>query len=321
MAITLKQIAEELKVSPGTVSLALSGSPLVAPKTRDLVRKTAGKMGYKPSNLGRALRSGKSSLVGCFSSDASDSFFWELFLGMNRKLAERDYGLLFSSPRNETPEEIDRCISFMLEKNVDGVVFAGGFGTLQYRRIIPELEKRNIPFVFCSQNMKEENLPCIVTDDFTGGKIAVEYLARQGHEHILCQDTRHVPLRLRGNLAAADLNNVRCTLFHDASEVVSLLRSSGATAVTAYCDNEALKIINCLRKADFNVPEDVSVIGYDNLFFAGRSEFELTTIGQEHSHLGEGAIEMLFDFFDNKTPVLSRELQPEIILRNTVKHR
>jgi DNA-binding LacI/PurR family transcriptional regulator len=321
MSITIKQIAEKLKVSPGTVSLALSGSPLVASKTRDLVQKTADKMGYTPSNLGRALRSGKSSLVGCFSSDTRDSFFWELFLGMNRKLAERDYGLLFSSPRNETSEEIDRCLNFMLKKNVDGVVFAGGFGTLQYRRIIPELEKRKIPFVFCSQNMKEENLPCIVTDDFTGGKTAAACLAQHGHSSILCQDTRSVPLRLKGNLAAAAEYDLRYALFHDASEVVPLLRSSGATAVTAYCDSEALKIIKCLKNANFDVPEDVSVIGYDNLFFAGRSEFELTTVGQAHSLLGEGAIEMLFCFFDNNTPVSSRELQPEIILRKTVKHR
>lgn len=318
MTVTLKQIAEKLDISPGTVSLALSGSPLVAAKTRELVLETADAMGYKPSNLGRALRSGKSSLVGCFSSDARNSFFWELFLGMSRKLAERDYGLLFSSPQSADPKEIERCTNFMLRKNVDGIVFAGGLGTKEYVRIVPELRKRDIPFVFCSQHMEEENLPFVVTDDFAGGRMAVEYLAEQGHRSILCQETRNIPLRLQGNIAAAESCGLRYVSFREPDEIPGLLRTVRATAVTAYCDSEALKIMNVLKKENVKVPDEISVIGYDDLFFAGHCEFGLTTVAQKHGQLGEIAIEYLFDRFDGKNTLLACEVMPEIMIRNSV---
>lgn len=312
---TIKDIANELGISIGTVSLALHGSKRISQETIRKVQETAERLQYIPNNFGRGLQSGKSRLVGVFSDQLNISFYMEIFQGIGEKLTEKNYGLL-SSWGTDFPGMLD----LMLEKNVDGLIFTGMDILQHHADLLKKLERRKIPFIFCSQYIENEKYPFVVSDDFSGGQMAAQHLTDCGHRNILCQDTRTIPRRLQGNLEV--LNNtagVQYQVFYRAEELPELIRKHNATAVLCYSDDAALNAMYLLKSSGFRIPEDISIIGYDDLALAGREEFQLTTISQQKWRLGAETVQYLFDRFENRETESFRKLAVSLVKRKTVK--
>ena len=180
--------------------------------------------------------------------------------------------------------------------------------------------RRNKPVIFCSSIAPKKYIE-VITDNFYGGFLAVETLAEFGHRHVLgCTE---LPDRFKGNRAAARQYGLRLSRYHRIEDAVAILmKYRDITAVAAYSDHQALDIIYQLRQSGRRVPEDISVIGFNDGPMAARPEFQLTTIAQQRLELGRTAVRCLIGMIHtpDQHPV-SQYLKPKLILRNTVQKR
>lgn len=318
--VKLKDIAERLNVSTCTVSMALNDSPRVSRETIERVKAAAQTMGYRPNSIGRSLRTGKSMLIGCITVPFTVSFFAELAQAIGEKLTRHGYGMLNTWENDQSEDWLIRQLDFLLDRNIDGLVFMGGAG-LMLENFVRKIRNSGIPFVFCSQNCEQEGYPFVVTDDLLGGRMAAEYLLKMGHRKILCEFSRQVDLRLRGNLSAINaFPGAQSSVFYELDELPTLLKNIQATAIISYSDETAIQTLRLLRANGFRVPEDVSLIGYDGSDLSGLPEFNLTTIVQQRQELGYAAVEYLFQCLAGKSVPSSRLLKPELKCRGTVRN-
>lgn len=317
MAVTIKQMAKELGLSPASISLALRGKPRMSPETIRRVQELAKKLDYVQSNIGRALQSRQSRLIGYLLPGVTRTFYNEILQGAGEETAAHGYGLLVGWV-NPGDEHVEHQVNLMLEKDIDGLIISESNHLLD--PYLPRFTRRNKPVIFCSSIAPKKYIE-VITDNFYGGFLAVETLAEFGHRHVLgCTE---LPDRFKGNRAAARQYGLRLSRYHRIEDAVAILmKHRDITAVAAYSDHQALDIIYQLRQSGRRIPEDISVIGFNDGPMAARPEFQLTTIAQQRLELGRTAVRCLIGMIHTPDhhPV-SQYLKPKLILRNTVQKR
>jgi len=313
----LKKFAELLGVSRATVSLAMNDSPLVAESTKKRVQKAARELGYFPSPQGRALRRGRTNLTGCILPNLNNSFFATIFCGISRACAEAGYALL--SMHVEKTDDSLQTVRRMLEHGVEGVIFLAAPVGGAWQEL---LRQRQIPAVLYDAPVTP-GFPVVRSDDLAGGEMAMKHLLDHGHRRILCSSRREA--RLLGNRnAAAACPDARIIPFADPAELPELLKKRPRpTAVIAYSDDEAIEIMRLLRKNRFRVPEDVSVIGFDNMPYSEWEEFALTTVAQAQFASGTLLCETIVRAVEHRDPPPPECIYTPVrlIARRTVKKR
>ena len=310
----LKKFAEMLGVSRATVSLAMNNSPLVAEATKKRIQEAARRFGYFPSPQGRALRRGRSELLGCILPNLNNSFFATIFCGISRKCTETGYALLSMHVEKATDSALP--VRRMLEHGVEGIIFLASPKGDEWHKL---LKQRNIPAILYDAPVTP-GFPVVMSDDLSGGKMAMEHLLARGHRHILCSARR--PARLQGNRYAAQAYpDARIVTFDAADSVPELLgKHPEITAVTAYSDDEAIEIMRILKKTGRRVPEDISLIGFDNMPYSAWEEFGLTTVSQAQYHTGTVLCEELLRRIAGQQPFPECISLPlELIERQTVR--
>ena len=314
MAVTLKGIAGMLQVSPATVSLALNGSPLVAEETRSRILALAEQLDYVPNNFGRGLQSKRSRLLGYLTGTATISFWGAILESVGREAARHGYGLLTGWNSGEDGRSPDAQLQLLLEKHIDGLLVSLSAETM--RPYLAKLRKRGVPVLFCSGDAVRD-VAYVRTDYFQGGVLAAKHLLELGHRNLLC--CRREPERRDGNLAAAekypDAHVVGFDLDDDILKVLE--QHPEITAIIAYSDDHAVNLMYRLRHAGFQVPEDLSVVGFDGSWFAERPEFNLTTIVQRQQDLGRDAVCALLNMIERNKTTEQRMLAPELVVRST----
>ena len=311
MSITIKELAAALKVSPATVSLALNGDHRVAGETVKKVRKLAKELHYIPNNFGRGLQSRRSRLIGYLLGGVTSSFYNELLQGVGESCVKHQYGLL-TGIVSKNEESLAEQVNLFLEKNVDGLILSLNVP----EKIISLLERQNIPFVFCSNYPCSADGLCVKNNDYMGGRLAAEYLVKLGHRSFACCTGDKE--RLRGNLTVLQENSCdKPVLFGKAEELeASMKKTEHPTAIIAYSDFQAIKIVHLLAELGLKVPGDVSLIGTDDLWFAALPEFSFTTIAQPRKNIGEVSVELLLKKINGKEAE-SIFLSPELVVRNS----
>ena len=315
MPVTIKEMAKELGLSPAAVSLALRGKSRIAPETVRRVRDLAREWDYVQNNIGRALQSRRSRLIGYLLPGVTRTFYNEILQGAGEETAAHDYGLLVGWV-NPGDEHVEHQVQLMLEKNIDGLIVSENNHLLD--SYLTRFARRNTPVIFCSSHAPDGCME-VITDNFHGGFLAVETLAEFGHRNML--GCTMLPERFKGNLAAAEQFGIRISSYDLPEHAVELLlKDSSITAVAAYSDDQALDIIHQLRLAGRRVPEDVSVIGFNDGPLAERPEFQLTTIAQQRLELGHTAVQCLLEMIRNPgVRMENRYLEPKLVLRATTK--
>lgn len=312
--VTLKQLAERLSLSTATVSLALRNDPLIAEKTRRRVRELADKLDYVSNNMGRALQAGRSHLLGYLIHGVTKSFYNEVLQGAGDAASRTGYGLLVNWI---TPDGKDNFhqMEMMLQKNVDAIIISEHIGATD--SFVERFIRRGKPVIYCTGKAAPQ-CSAVVSDDFAGGRIAVEVLHRYHHRKILI--TPQWRSRFEGNLAAAGELGVETVSYDNSEEAVELIKKDPAiTAIAAYSDEEAMDIMYSLRKNNYKVPEDISIIGFNDIPVCSRPEFQLSTIAQQRQKLGECAVELAIDIIEKRksTPAMIK-LDTYYVERKTV---
>lgn len=332
---TLKDIAKIVGVSPRTVSSALSGTGRVSEAMRIKIKNVANELNYKPNLQARGLVQHKSYLIGTVFPYLNVSFFNEIISGIEEKASENDYDILLGNANLQTKKDGRFAIERMIRRNVDGLICSPDYREVN---LFKELKEKNIPTIQVMTNIDDLDLPFIGVDNICGGKIATNHLISLGHEKIGFIGTNRIHYseidsRNSGYLQALIENGIkldidRYTVKADQSikggydATLELLKKApDLTAIFASTDYAALGVIRALLSKGKKIPEEVSVIGFDDLDFASHQfVYQLTTVAQPKREIGLLAFDMFLDILAGKK-VENIILKPQLVKRTTTSQK
>jgi LacI family transcriptional regulator len=327
--VTIKDIAKAVGVSASTVSRALSDSPLVSGETKEQIRRVARQLGYERNELARALVKGSSGAVGLIVPDITNPFFSDIARGIGEIADRVGYGLILCN----TDGRIDRELTYvrlMRRKRVDGLLLCSITIDAPY---LLEVERGRTPFILISCLCLDSRLPYVITDDRAGARLAVEHLIALGHRRIgfiagpenvhASRDRRAAYIDVLREHAIPLVDAWQCfAAFTQAAgreagqRMVSL--AERPTAIFAANDVIALGVLEVAEGLGFHVPEDLSIIGYDDISYASLPRIQLTTVAQPAVEMGQIAADWLLSRIENPdTPPLQRVLRPLLVVRST----
>ncbi len=318
--VTIKKIAQELNLSPATVSLALNGSPLVAAKTRERVKAVAARLDYVPNNFGRGLQSRQSRLIGYICSSVRNSFNGEVIEAAGRTAAENDYGVLIGVS-GEKCEFFEQELQLFLEKHVDGILLTMDwvFDGEKFPDFIRKVTQRNIPVILVATDAVNCPFPVVNTDNYRGGYLACEHLAKLGHRKV-CYSVDSAPQhRGEGYAAAAGDYGMEIVSYPGWSAMIDgIVHDRDITGVLCNSDYSGIDMISALRHLGFRVPADISVMGFDDVWYAAHPEFNLSTVAQQRGELGQLAMKSLLKSIKTEAELPPIQLvEPQLIVRDS----
>ncbi|MGH3321486.1 MAG: LacI family DNA-binding transcriptional regulator [Streptosporangiaceae bacterium] len=296
MAIGIQDVARAAGVHISTVSRTFSAPHLVRAETRRRVIAVAEELGYRPNRAARSLATGRTQNVGLVVADIGNPYFPPLIKAAQAQAAARDYHV-FVADTDEDPL-VEEELVYALTKQVDGVLL--GSPRMSNRRVRELAE--NVPLVVVNRRVK--GVPAVLMDLRAGSRTAVEHLAALGHTRLallvgptgswLSSEMR------RGANAAARARDVTITVFGPsspteaggASAAGEILRT-GATGVLAYNDLMAIGLVEDLDRLGARVPDDVSVVGVDDIGASRLTRPKLTTVAMPTAAAGRTAIDIL----------------------------
>ncbi|MCD6318142.1 LacI family DNA-binding transcriptional regulator [Candidatus Aerophobetes bacterium] len=301
---TLKDIGKEIGVSATTVSRALNDKPDISYETKQKIKEVAERLGYSPNALARSLKAKKTGSIGVLIADIADAFFAPIVKGIENTAREMGYSIILCDTSEEYEQE-KIALEMMLEKRVDGLLITPS--QTEYKDIL-ELKRRKIPFVLIGRYFDLVESDYVITDDIKGAFSAIDHLIKKGHKKILfingpnyisSAKERLVGYKraLQENAILFDKSLVKedALKMEDGYRIMKEVLSSGTkfTAVFAYCDFVILGVMQALEEAKLKVPEDIAIVGYDDVAFARFLQVPLTTVHIPKYELGKEAMKLL----------------------------
>jgi len=301
---TITDVARRAKVSTATVSRVLSGGGGARDETRDRVLSAARELGYRPSGVARSLRQRATRTLGLIVTDIENPFFPELVRTVEHAAREHGYAILLCNASDD-PEREAGYLELLVDRWVDGVVVAASNLGVRHREW---LLAAPLPIVLVNSVDRTIDLPTIASDSVVGGRLAIDHLVGLGHERfgIVTAGPRNLdaPDRLSGARAALRAAGIAATAQHVAIEEPTVAGGQRAaesifaadttvTASVAYNDLMAIGAMRAVRAGGRHVPDDVSVVGFDDVALSAYVDPPLTTIAQETAEMGRWAVEQL----------------------------
>lgn len=327
--ITIVDIAKELGISASTVSRALSDSPLVNADTKRTVLRTAERLGYQRNELARALVKGSSGAVGLLVPDITNPFFSDIARGVGEIVDRFGVGVILCNTDGRVDRELT-YVRLMRRKRVDGLLICSTTTKAPY---LQELKRAAIPFILVSRLSDQKDVPFVITDDHAGAKLAVEHLVDLGHRRIgfiggpenvqASRDRMDAYLDVLSDNELKTRKDWRCyagftqAAGREAAQRMLTL-SERPTAIFAANDVTALGVLEVAEGLDLRVPDDLSIVGYDDISYAALPRIQLTTIAQPAVEMGQIAANWLFKALEHPgLPGLQRTLAPRLVVRST----
>lgn len=312
MPINLKDVAREVNLSINTVSRALRGLQGVSEARRQQIREVAERIGYRPNRAARRLVLQRSQSIGILVPSLNIPFFAEIDIAIQEMLQEKSYFLYTLNTRDD-PAHTMECIELLVEHRIEGLLSIG----LPPPQSAELLRSHNIPVVVMV--MFQGDLPphFVGYDDEAGGYQAARHLIGLGHTRIAYftgkWESDHASLRRAGFSRAVDetmgrvvsrvvFDNYDNTIrsgYQSAGGIVDMIRKGEVSAVMCVCDAVAFGLMHMLNEQELRIPEDVSVIGYDNIEMAEFSIPPLTTISQDASRIGRFGSNLMLQMLES----------------------
>ena len=332
---TIKDVAKKSGYSVSTISLVVNKKPNVAKKAREEIQKVIDELGFHPQRSARGLASSASGNIGFIATNEhfthAEPFYTKVFLGTEFEARKYHYYVLLTTV-GYTMKETDEIPRFLLEHNIDGVIIAGKIGSswLDYIR------KRNIPLLLVDYELPRSPYSSVVMDNRTGARLVVQHLRKGGHTkigfiggdmehpsigeryHAFREELESAGLPIKESWTCIDGPDTRLVDGHEAAKKIFFDRSDRPTAVFAANDIMAIGCMRYLKDAGLKVPNDVAVVGFDNIEAALHVEPRLTTVNVHREELGSLAVRRIVEMIKDKSTVVTKTLVPvELIVRES----
>ncbi len=332
MPVTIKDVARESGVNISTVSRALNNGYGVNDQTRELVVAVAARLNYRPNRVARGLVTGRSHSLALVVSDIRNPFFAEVARGAEDAARDGNCDLMLCNSDLDADKQM-QYVHSLQEKRVDGILMNSVYSLSREQQ--GQLAASKVPIVLLNRSASNRTLSTVCADNESGGALAAQYLLDVGHRKIahLTGPRQHGNLsdRARGFVrtlhSAAD--PVRPIVLHGKFNFVGgaeltrklLDEHPEVTAIFAANDVMAFGAVRAIWERGLRIPEDLSLIGFDNLEFSSIIHPPLTTIHQPKYEMGHAAVEILLRLAANKDKQIPehRLLGVELIERQSCR--
>jgi len=329
----IRTIARAANVSIATVSRTINHVPTVNPRIAKRVWEVIDELDYFPNTQARALVSGRSKLFGLIVSEITNPFFPELIQGFEDIAVEHGYEILVSST-NHDPRRMSHCIRRMLERKVEGVAIMT-FGIEE--PLLDQLAKRNVPLVFIDVGPKRPGISLLKVDYHHGIRQGVQHLAALGHRNIAFISGPATLHSAQSRLSAFSTSLKECGIAPHSEWIIEgnhtmeggiaamerLLAANAKKMPTAVmCSNDmtAIGVLHKLYRAGLRVPDDLSVIGFDDIHITEVTIPPLTTVQMSRFELARAAVTALrahVESPDDPAPKRDYKIQTDLIVRES----
>lgn len=300
----MRDVAEKVGVSVNSVSKALSDKPDISPRTRAAIIEAADRLGYEYRIAGRRKEGTQSRVVGLITSDNANPFFAPIVKGVQTTLRQAGYAMMLFNTEEDYAQE-RAAVELLVDQGAEGIILTPAQAKDED---IAYLESKGVPFVLLGRHFSTHPVPSILSDDRQGAYDAVAHLARLGHRRILFLNApdyissaheRREGYQRALEDAGAELDPTlirQCpptgqNAYNEMSAV--LLEELDFTALFAFSDLMALGIVKLFQERSIRIPEDYSLVGFDDIDFVSLLSPPLTTVCQDRHNLGVQSAELL----------------------------
>ena len=345
-AVTMRDVANLSGFSPATVSIVLNNAPLaryIAPATKKKIEESARKLGYRPNAMARFLRSKKTNSVGVMFFDITDPYCTPVLRGIENSLFEGSYVPIFADAHNQR-NRFERYLEMLLDRHVEALIVVANWLFVDIH-LLADFSRRNIPAATIGFELPGDTVSSVTVDNETGGRLALEHLHKLGHRKIAVirgpKTLNDTPLRWKGmqkfaHSAGFELDQSLAVQLPEEFNPNSgfeggmrlteelLQRRRKFTALLAFDDLTALGAIRALTKAGVKVPEQCSVIGFDDVAMSALSAPSLTTVRQPLEAMGNLAVNIIMEGINASREkrdwtITHHKVAPELVIRESTR--
>lgn len=329
--VTIKDIAKRARVSVGTVSNVLNSTATVREDTKNRVLQAIKELNYEPSRIARSLASRKTKTLGFIIPDIANPFFPEMARGAEDYAVRKGYHVYLCNSDNDPKKEIE-YVRDLTGRWVDGIIIVTSDSTTEQ---ISELRRISTPLVAADREIEDLETDTVIASNMKGAYEATRYLLELGHRNIafICGPpiTKTAQKRHEGYKKALDetgLYNPRLVSYGSYDMDTGIIMTKKLlkdeltlTAVFAGNDMIALGVIRAIEEEGLSVPEDISVIGFDDIYISALIKPRLTTVRQPIYEVGKEAATILIDRIEGKLPPdrIKKVLPCEFVIRDSVR--
>ncbi len=327
-SIKIKDVARLAGVSPACVSLVLNNKPYVSPETREKIYKAIKKLNYRPNIIARSLRKKETTTIGLVLPDITNPFFPEVARGVETRAKEYGFSVILCNS-DADPVLEKESIEILLAKQVDGLIL-----TSAHRKndLIENLEK-DIPVVLVNRELFPGKFDFVGIDNLNSAKTMVRHLLKLGHKRIAfikgepassASADRYkgyiLALKEAGIIYSKNLVKTGYLKYEGGYQAIQSLLASSSPPTAIFCANDmmALGALDACKDKGIKVPQDVAIVGFDDIWLASLKGIELTTIRQPRYLMGVNAVDLLIERITGKRDKIKRLILPsELVVRKT----
>ena len=342
--VTIRDVASESGYSASTVSIVLNSAPLsryIPTETKTRIETAAKRLGYRPNPLARSLRSQRSNIVGVMVFDITDPFCTPILRGLENSLYQANYLSLLADAHNE-PHRFERYLEMLLDRRVEGLIIIANWLVTDIK-LLADLTERQVPTVVAGREVDFDLASTVSVDNEGGAAMALEHLYQLGHRDIAflrgpkalsSSGKRWKGIRGFAQTVGLTLDPKKIAELPESLDANSsfeagvqltselLRRGKSFTALLAYDDMTALGALRALKKKGVRVPEDCSVIGFDDVAQAGLAIPSLTTMRQPMEAMGAMSAGIVLEAIKavelkREIPVVRRKIGAEVVARES----
>lgn len=317
--ITIKDVAKHAKVSITTASYVLNDKGNISAATRKRVRESAEALNYHPNAYARILKKQKSHTVGVFISDFGGSFYEEILEGIHDTVKKTDYELIVCP-------ESQKIRKVLVQRQVDGAIVFNWHITDD---ILIKLAATNFPIVVLDRNLKGDYLCPLLVDNKKGTREVFYHLYNQGARRIIyvagSPDSFDNRERMNTFLGEGEKNKIFIDVYHgnfheeSGYQIGRTIIESNHLPDAAFCANDQMAIgfMRAMKEKKLKVPEDIAVVGFDDIMLARYIQPTLSTVGTSRFNWGATAASQLIAFLDNRTAFQHLRIPTKLIERES----
>jgi len=325
--VTIKDVAKAAGVAVSTASYALNGVDKVSEQTKEKVLKKAKELNYTPNSIARNLKTRKTELIGLFVHDINGPFYDKLIKGIQEVVNQKGYGLIIFCDSGQKP---GTSCSFLRERRIDGaIIISPNISNEQVR----DLALEGFPIVVLDRKLAADNLYSVVVDNEKGANEAVQHLIDLGNRKIGFisgpDDSYDNKERLKGYINTLRNNSLEINYeyvlngkFTEESGyelIIKFLKENKELPTAFFSSNDEMAIgaIRALQEGKIRVPEDVAIVGFDDILISSYIQPKLTTVRRPMYELGSFSAHMLMNILSGKSNRSSMVFSTDLIIRES----